>query len=84
MTDHETEDSTDGEDRSPLAELSEKITRRLQDGEPVEAEDYLDQYPSCAGPIRGLLPTLRDLADLGRSISRERRSRRHGGAEDRP
>jgi hypothetical protein len=50
-----------------LAELTEQITRRLQDGEPVDLEEYARRCPRCAGPIRRLLPTLRGLAALDRA-----------------
>jgi hypothetical protein len=76
MSHPESEDPADGEDESPLAKLSEQITRRLQAGQPVAADDDQEQDPSCSEPIRGLLPTLRELAELGRSISRDRRIRK--------
>ena len=82
MTDFGANDPASDEG-SPLAELSEQITRRLQAGDPVEADDFLDRYPSCSAPIRGLLPTLRELAELGRSISRDRRARRFGDVDER-
>jgi hypothetical protein len=50
-----------------LAELNEQITRRLQDGEAVDLEEYARRFPRCAGPIRRLLPTLRGLATLARA-----------------
>ena len=83
MTDFGANDPAIDDEGSPLAELSEQITRRLQAGDPVEADDFLDRYPSCSAPIRGLLPTLRELAELGRSVSRGRRARRSARAEDR-
>jgi hypothetical protein len=52
---------------SELAELTEQITRRLQDGEAVDLEEYARRFPRCAGPIRRLLPTLRGLAALDRA-----------------
>jgi hypothetical protein len=47
-----------------LAELTEQLTRKLQAGEVVDVEDWCRRYPRCAGPIRRLLPTLRQLAGL--------------------
>jgi eukaryotic-like serine/threonine-protein kinase len=50
-----------------LADLTEQITRRLQDGEAVDLEEYARCFPRCAGPIRRLLPMLRGLANLARA-----------------
>lgn len=83
MSDFEEIDPTGDDEGSPLAELSEQITRKLQAGDPVEAGDFLERYPACSTPIRRLLPTLRELAELGRSISRDRRARRSGRRDDR-
>ncbi len=77
------DDPADGDDGSSLARLSEQITRRLQAGQPVEAGAYQEAHPSCSEPIRGLLPTLRELAELGRSISRDRRIRKFGKPAER-
>ncbi|QEH34821.1 hypothetical protein OJF2_33660 [Aquisphaera giovannonii] len=56
-----------------LAELTEEITGRLLAGESFDAESYLARHPSCAGPILDLLPTIHDLADLGRTLASGRR-----------
>jgi hypothetical protein len=50
-----------------LAELTEQITRRLQDGEVVNLEEYVRRCPGCAGPMRRLLPMLRALASMDRA-----------------
>jgi hypothetical protein len=50
-----------------LADLTEEITRRLQDGEAVDLEEYARRFPRCAGAIRRLLPMLRGLATLARA-----------------
>ena len=51
-----------------LAELAEEITRRLQAGDVVDPEDYAARHPEWAGSIRRLMPILREMADLGRSV----------------
>jgi hypothetical protein len=51
-----------------LADLTEQITRRLQEGEEVELEACARSDPRCAGPIRRLFPVLRLLASLKRAI----------------
>jgi hypothetical protein len=65
-----------------LAELAEQITRRLQAGDPVGADNFIDRYPALAGSIRVLLPTLHDLAELCRSLALERHSHRSGEDTD--
>jgi hypothetical protein len=55
-----------------LADLTEQITRRLQAGERVLAEDYIARYPAWAEPIRRLFPAVRDLVRLGRGAARNR------------
>lgn len=66
-------DDADADADPALARLAEAMTRRLQAGEAcdVEALDGLD--PAQAGPIRDLLPTLHDLAELGRRRARDHR-----------
>jgi serine/threonine-protein kinase len=54
-----------------LAELAEEITRRLQAGDAVDLDDYGARYPEWAGPIRRLMPVLREMAELGRSVTRD-------------
>jgi hypothetical protein len=75
MTDHDDHASDCGAVDPVLAGLTEQVTRRLQSGEAVDADDYADQYPAWAGPLRGLLPTLHGLAALGRSVARRRAHR---------
>ncbi len=64
------DDSGEGEDALVLAELTETVTRRIEAGEPVTGDDLGDD-PACAGPIGGLLPTLRAMVSLGDQIARE-------------
>lgn len=58
-----------------LAELAEAIAGRLLAGEAIDAEAELAPHPDHAATIRELLPTMNELADLGRSLAR---GRRHG------
>lgn len=51
-----------------LAELAEEITRRLQAGEAVDFDDYAVRYAEWASSIRHLMPILREMAELGRSV----------------
>jgi hypothetical protein len=76
LTNLEECDGTEDDKNMRVAELVEQITRKLQRGEPLEADDYLRQFPACSEPILALLPTLRDLSDLGRSISGARHGKR--------
>jgi hypothetical protein len=52
---------------SALAALAEEITRRLERGESVDPVEYQQAHPELAAPIRGLIPTLHTLVDLGRA-----------------
>ncbi len=52
-----------------LAELAEEFTNRVQAGEPVDVESYVQRYPEQAERLRRLLPALALLDDLGRSVS---------------
>jgi hypothetical protein len=62
-----------GADVDPaLSELTEEITRRLLSGEAVDLEAYAGRHPGFAGSIRDLLPTMHELAALGRSFARAR------------
>jgi serine/threonine-protein kinase len=58
-----------------LAELADEITHRLQSGERVDVEAYVARHPDLAGPIRRLMPVLREMADLGRTVEPDRGSR---------
>jgi serine/threonine protein kinase len=55
-----------------LAELAEEITRRLQVGEAVDADEYTARHPGLAAAIRRLLPILREMAEFARSAGRDR------------
>jgi tetratricopeptide (TPR) repeat protein len=52
-----------------LAEVVEEFTKRVQAGEPVDIEAYVQRYPEHAERLRRLLPALALLDDLGRSVS---------------
>ncbi len=67
-----------GADDPVLAGLTEQITRRLQAGEEVDADDYAALHPACDGPLRSLLPTLHSLVELGRSVECRPRQRPAG------
>jgi hypothetical protein len=57
-----------------LADLADRITRRLEAGEPVNGGD-LGHNSACAGQIRQLLPTLRTMVAFGDQIARDEGSR---------
>ena len=57
-----------GED-ADLAALVEEIANRLQAGEPVDVEAYLQDRPAQADQLREILPALQGLAELGRSAA---------------
>ena len=59
-------------DDPDLARLAEQVTRRLQSGDLVDADDYANQDPARAGWIRELLSVLDDLTALGRAMARRR------------
>jgi serine/threonine-protein kinase len=84
MTDHDDSASDCGAVDPVLAGLAEHVTRRLQSGEAVDADDYAARYPAWAGPLRGLLPTLYGLAALGRSVARRRAHRAEPDRDARP
>ncbi len=65
---------TDSDGPSRLSELTEDITRRLQSGEPFDADAYLALHPDWADSLRELLPTLHDLVEFGKPLSRDRRN----------
>ena len=54
-----------------LAKLIELMTRRLQSGEMIDANEFVQRYPARAHSIRVLLPTLFELVELGRSFPRK-------------
>ena len=41
-----------------LAELVDRLSARLQAGEPLDAEQVLREFPEYANELRGLLPTI--------------------------
>ena len=67
---YDADDLPPGDDDAVLAELTEKISRRLESGEPVNGGDLGDD-PETAGPIRQLLPALRTMVSLGKQVARE-------------
>jgi serine/threonine protein kinase len=52
-----------------LADLFEEIANKLQAGEPVDLEAYVQKYPEHGEQLRRLLPAMHMLADLGRSAA---------------
>lgn len=52
-----------------LAELADEITERLQRGEQVDLETYAARHPEWAVTIRSLMPVLREMAELSRSVT---------------
>ncbi|MGH7169651.1 MAG: serine/threonine-protein kinase, partial [Gemmataceae bacterium] len=52
-----------------LADIVEEFTNRVQAGEAVEVESYIDKHPEYAERLRRLLPALALLDDLGHSLS---------------
>jgi hypothetical protein len=75
MNERPDDDSQAIERHAELAALTEQITRRMHAGEAIDVEDYALRYPKLAGPMRRLLPTLRQLAQLGRATPPETTSR---------
>jgi eukaryotic-like serine/threonine-protein kinase len=67
MTDPEIDARPDGDPN--LADLAELLARRIQAGEQLEVEDYVRRYPGWAEAIRKLMPAIRDLAALGRTMA---------------
>ncbi len=89
MTDPEEAIAAPGGPDGRLAELTLQIAERLQAGEAVDAEEYAGCDAACVGPIRRLLPTLRDLVAYGRAVNRRRRrdrerSQREATHDDEP
>src|SRR6516162_3392794 len=52
-----------------LGVLVEELTAKLQAGEPVDVQAYVEGHPEHAERLRQLLPALRLLGDLGRSAA---------------
>jgi hypothetical protein len=63
-----------GDDDLALAELTEEISRRLESGEPVIA-DELGENPDSVGSIRQLLPALRAMVSLSDQIAHDEGAR---------
>ena len=68
MIDHGDPPAPNIDEDPELAALSEEITRRLERGEIVDLNEYQQAYPDLAVPIRGLIPTLHTLVEVGRTI----------------
>jgi serine/threonine protein kinase/Tfp pilus assembly protein PilF len=56
-----------------LADLLERLAGRVVAGEPVDPDELAREHPAYADELRGLLPTVRMMAGLARSIAGERR-----------
>src|SRR5437899_7219968 len=54
---------------SLVHDLVEEISTKLQRGETVDIEEYVRAHPDCAERLRGVLPTLQVLAELGFSAA---------------
>jgi hypothetical protein len=73
MTDPEIDARPDGDPNLNLADLADLLARRIQAGEQVEVEDYIRRYPGWDEAIRKLMPAIRDLAALGRTMAGDSR-----------
>jgi serine/threonine protein kinase/tetratricopeptide (TPR) repeat protein len=65
---HDDSSPMDVDTDAALAELAEEMTRRLESGERVDVEDYVARYPDWAGPIRRLVPVVRGMVEMARSV----------------
>ncbi|HEY7312281.1 MAG TPA: tetratricopeptide repeat protein [Gemmataceae bacterium] len=65
-----------------LAEIIDEFTNRLQAGEAVEVESYIQRHPEHAERLRQLLPALALLAEVGRSADRDSDDGSRDAAED--
>ena len=83
MTENYEPSRASGEHDVALAKLAEQIAQKLHAGEPLGHVDLIIGDSALSDSIRGFLPTLHDLAALGRSVSRVRRARQAGHSEDR-
>jgi eukaryotic-like serine/threonine-protein kinase len=54
-----------------LAEIADEITEQLQRGEEVDLDACDVRYPEWAATIRSLMPVLREMAELGRTVRSE-------------
>src|SRR5262245_10657790 len=51
-----------------LADLIDRLTERIQAGEPVDLQACVRDHPQFAEQLRALLPALQALAEVGRSV----------------
>ncbi len=65
------EEQLPDEEVSDLAELAEEITRRIEAGDPLNAEGMIGQDLARVTQIRELLPTLHAMVATGAQIARE-------------
>src|SRR5260370_40768711 len=61
--------SQPGSTDQALGVLVEELTARIQAGQPIDVQGYVEAHPEHAERLRQLLPALHRLADLGRSAS---------------
>ena len=61
--------SEDFEVEPALVALTELITRRLQSGETVVDDDFAKRFPEWVDFLQSMLPTIRELLELGRSVA---------------
>jgi serine/threonine protein kinase len=64
-----------------LATLLEAVTRRIEVGEAVDAEQLAMEYPAWANSIRGLVPTIQGLARAGKGSGGEASGQPPGNAD---
>ena len=67
-----------------LIDLIDDIAKKVQAGEPVDVEAYLQAHPGHSDRLRRLLPAVEVLADLGRSASAGEASIPPGGSDGDP
>ena len=61
MIDQNDHDGPENRSELALAELTDQVTQRLQDGERIDIEEWERRHPGCGDQIRRLLPTLQAL-----------------------
>ncbi len=64
------EDELDVDVDPALGDLTDLLSQSLAAGDAVDAENYAAQYPALADSIRQIVPAIRGLVSLGRSIKR--------------
>ena len=81
-------DRSDSSERSDpaLDNILEELTERIQIGDPIKMDNYVDRYPEFAEQIRRLVPALAVLAELGHTAVRDilRVARANFGNRSRP